>query len=68
MEQHHYNLSSGSNLNPECPLPTVLHTLESAGSLLKSFFYLFLKIIVKMIFLRIVHIQIITYNTQFIHS
>lgn len=49
MEQHHYNLSSGSNLNPECPLPTVLHTLESAGSLLKSFF-IFLEIIIKPIF------------------
>lgn len=50
MEQHHYNLSSGSNLNPECPLPTVLRVLESAGSLLKSFLYLFSRIIAKVFF------------------
>lgn len=61
MEQHHYNLSSGSNLNPECPLPTVLRVLESAGSLLKSFLYLFSRIIAKVFFffLRIVHISVI---------
>lgn len=41
MALHHYNLSSGSNLNPECPLPTALDALESAGSLLKSYFIYF---------------------------
>lgn len=50
MEQHHYNLSSGSNLNRECPLPTVLPTLESVFSLLESLFLLLLKIEMKPIF------------------
>lgn len=44
MVQHHYNLSSGSNLNPECPLPTVPHALESASSMLNSYFIYFLMV------------------------
>lgn len=37
MALHHYNLSSGSNLNSECPLPTALAALESAASRLESY-------------------------------